>query len=131
MRTENRRSFLQRVLGGSAVAGGALVLSLEPAWATREAVDTDPNDTNQGARPVPGWTNINDRDPKDHTGRGRGTGHTDQDSADRPCVGRGRARNGVTDRDRGDRTGNGRGRGRSDQDPNDRACNGRGSTRRN
>lgn len=97
----NRRSFLGQVAG--ATAGGALLVLGGKAEAF-QTTDNDVGPTRDPASGGRGRSNINDSDPTDQVGNGRGPRHlrcTDADrgaNADRAGQGRGY---GVTDRDSG------------------------------
>ena len=119
----DRRSFLSRILGTTAL-GGAMSL-LTGGVSARQVTDSDPSDPVGGGRGGT-RTGITDSDPTDPIGNGRGggrpqTGVTDSDPTDPAGAGRGTAGGstgytGVTDADSGpgaDRGGYGRGSGGS------------------
>ncbi len=118
----NRRSFLERVIGGAALigVGGAAIM---PTVAHAQVNDEDPVDpANHGrGRPNARRTGLNDDDPVDNAGWGRGSGGSS-----------GGGRSGLDDADPADEAGNGRGRpnarrtGLNDDDPVDNAGWGRG-----
>ncbi len=126
----NRRRFLTRVTGGAILAGGALALISGRSSAQPAEGDPNPHDPDRRYRRRYPFTRrgvVNDRDPTDERGAGRGTGHSDRDpAADPTCGGRERQPpNRITDADRSDPRGNGRGTGLWDMDPTDRYCAGR------
>ena len=108
LRKVSRRSFLGKVVGGTALGAVAVIAGVGAAGPAQAQTDSDPYD------PV---------------GRGRGSGITDSDPYD--PVGRGRGRryrrrrrgSGITDRDPYDPVGNGR--RCTDRDPYDPVGRGR------
>ena len=117
----HRRSFMARVMGGAALAGGASALNIGQAKAQQRPTGRTDSDSGSGS---------------DQANYGR-TGRTDSDSNDRAGYGVGGGRSGLSDADPVDPTGNGRGasRGRtgiSDSDSGsnaDAAGEGRGPPR--
>lgn len=94
----SRRSFLTRVAGGAAVAGGALVV----LGGTAEALQTtdsdsgpnaDPPNRGRGSNRIRGCTDNDSGSNADPAGNGRGNRTTDSDqgpNSDPPRCGRGR-----------------------------------------
>lgn len=139
LRRLNRRSFLSRIVGASAIGGGALSLVLGKSFAQAPQPRTCLTDTDSSDRPDFGTrTGLTDRDSQDAVGRGTLTQHTDADTHD--LANRGRSwrcpapqQTGITDHDTGanaDRAGYGRtGVTDNDSGPNaDRPGYGRGGS---
>lgn len=104
VRPLSRRSFLGRVVGGAVASGGALVMLSGKAEAYQVTDrDSGPNADAPG-RGRGGRSGVNDSDPVDAAGNGRGTRHatcTDSDSGpNSDGAGRGRG-TGVSDQDSG------------------------------
>lgn len=126
----NRRSFMARVVGASALGGGALSLVLGRSFAQTPLSRSCLTDTDSTDRPDYGTrTGLTDTDTTDRAERGTLTRRTDSDAHDPANRGRSwrcAARTGVTDRDSGanaDLAGYGRGgraNGVTDSDATDR-----------
>src|SRR5690242_4404103 len=101
----NRRSFMARVVGASALGGGALSLILGRSFAQTPLSRSCLTDTDSTDRPDYGTrTGLTDSDTTDRAERGTLTRHSDSDAHD--LANRGRSwrcatRTGVTDRDSG------------------------------